>query len=176
MRWFASFWLTAVVVAVTAGIWLAWVISRGGVLVPQAIVLFAIGVYALTRTLVHRVLAYTDSATEASPRGGQGKRAALGRWVIDHFHNPTGLWLGPYTVAMAALATGASAFAWAVATDGAERFAVAALAVLTGLYASTLTLAMLLPDPPIPLRTPPDVTPLDPILDLPTEAPGPAAP
>ena len=175
MRWVASFWLTAVVVTVTAGIWLAWVISRGGVLVPQAIVLFAIGVYALTRTLVHRVLAYTDSATEASPRGDQGKRAAIGRWVIDHFHNPTGLWLGPYTVAMGALTVAMSWIGAVVATDGAERFAVAVLAVLTGLYASTLTFAMLRPDPPIPLRAPPDVTPLDPILDLPTEAPGPTA-
>lgn len=171
MRWFATFWLTAGVVVVTTGVWLVWSKDAGNVLEARVAVLFAIGVYALIRVLVQRVLAYTDSATEASPRGGLGKRAALGRWVIDHFHNPTGLWLGPYTAMMAVLATVTSFAAYSIA-DEQIRVPVAVLAVLTSLYASTLTLAGLFPDPPIPLRAPPDVMPVDPVLDLPSEASG----
>lgn len=195
MRWFASFWVTVALCLVGAFVyWLStidvWVIDDllNHRLVPSGLVRLTtipllVGLcYALVRGILHRVLAYTESAIDASPRaeGERGRRrAAIGNAAYVAFGNPTGWWLAPFALVLGLAAAAAGALRWSLVTTGIVGTSdgdllVTLLLVLAILYATTVGSAMLFPDRPQPLRAlhgaaaDPD---LDPILGVPDEAP-----
>ena len=188
MRWFASYWVTVVICFAVAGVyWLSGqevgpLDDRLARLTPDAppwwmIPALVTGCYAVMRAVLHRVLAYTESAIDASPRdeGGRGRRwAALGSAAYTAFGNPTGWWLAPFATALG-LATGfAGVVRWGVnalggSTPGSRDLIVNLLLMLAILYAVTVTSAMLFPDRPQPLRIAPDPA-VDPVLAVPDPA------
>ena len=180
MRWFASFFVTLLIALIFAGLLvlrgadipylspaLTWAIPFGTL--PgrvQLILLF--GAYVVVRAVTQRVLAYTESAIDASPRGRSGRRAALGAICYQMFGNPTGRWLVGYSLLLTLLV----AAAWPLVALGI----VPALGWgLSMLYAITLSAARFTPDKPQPLRSH-DEQEVDPVLELealgaPTPAP-----
>ena len=89
MRWFASFWITVLATAAAAGLLalraadvpvvsdaLRWMIPVARVpWFMQAALIF--GCWTATRIALQWAIAYTESATDASPRARPGKRARL---------------------------------------------------------------------------------------------------
>ncbi len=184
MRWFASWWITAVVCFAGAGFY--WLAENGperlttkleGFSTPNQLWIAGLvsACYALVRLIVHRVLAYTESAIDASPRAGgeRGRRrAAIGAAAYASFGNPTGWWLSPF----AAFLTIAGALAVVLRVSmiwidgwqpGGFGLVLTMLLSLAVLYGATVTAAMLRPDRPQPLRPAAD-PPLDPSLAMPS--------
>lgn len=173
MRWFAAFFVTVLLALVFMGLLalraagipylsdaLIWAIPFGW-LPGRAQLLLLFGTYVVVRAAMQRILAYTESAVDSSPRGRSGFRATLGAASYRFLANPTGRWISPYAILLG-LAVLAS---WPLMGLGM----VPALAWgVTALYALTLTSAMLRPDRPQPLRPGPEPE-VDPILDLPGE-------
>lgn len=178
MRWFASFFITLLIALIFGGLLLLrgaeipyispaliWAIPFG-TLPGRIQLLLLFGTYFLVRALTQRVLAYTESAIDASPRGRSGRWAALGAACYQVFGNPTGRWLAGYSLLLTLLV----AAAWPLVALGT----VPALAWgLSMLYAITLSAARFTPDTPQPLRTH-DEQDVDPVLEL--DVPGDAAP
>ncbi|MFM9106650.1 MAG: hypothetical protein ACKOWF_08125, partial [Chloroflexota bacterium] len=117
MRWFAAFWITVVLCVIGAG--LAWVGGQdlpglGRALAPFSfaraayIPVAVVAAYLLVRLILQRVVAYTESAIDASPRESRSdwsrRRAALGLAAYQAFGNPTGRWLLPFAVVLDAVA------------------------------------------------------------------------
>lgn len=173
MRWFASFWITVLVTAVAAGLLalrgadmpvvsdaLRGIIPVGRIpWFVQAGLIF--GCWTVTRIALQWVIAYTESATDASPRARPGKRARLGALAYRWFGNPTGRWLAFYAIVLTIVA--------ALLTPLRYVFGFApALVTLTALYAATLVSAAAAPDRRQPLRAESDPAP-DPVLTMPGE-------
>src|SRR5690606_34234355 len=100
-------------------------------------------VYLFVRVVVHRVLAYTESAIEASPRGDgvRGRRrAALGNAAYTAFGNPTGLWLSPFALILGVGAALAVFLRWGLGLPQESRFTL--LLTLMWLYAVVTAAAM----------------------------------
>ncbi|HEU5434681.1 MAG TPA: hypothetical protein VFU81_23605, partial [Thermomicrobiales bacterium] len=115
---------------------------------PRWIAVWAIlGCYAVVRFVLIRVFAYTASATDSSPRGRPGRRAALGAFVARLCHNPTGGWLAPYALLLGALTAAIAPLVW---------FGIVSPVfwALSALFATTLSIARFRPDDPLPLREP----------------------
>ena len=157
MRWFAAYWTTVFLTGVAAALFalrnagmpvvspaLVWAIPVSAL--PRWITVGAIfGCYAVVRFVLIRVFAYTASATDSSPRGRPGRRAALGALVARLFHNPTGGWLAPYALLLDALTAVVAPLVW---------FGLVSPVfwALSALYATTLSIARFRPDDPLPLR------------------------
>jgi hypothetical protein len=184
MRWFSSFWVTVLVCLVGMG--LSWVAGHGWEHVSSWLAPFefvsnpivigpaVLGAYALVRLILQRVIAYTESAIDASPRESRtawgSRRASLGLLAYRLFGNPTGKWLAPYAlvlgvVAGAALLIRVPMMLAGLATGEWQRHEVLLL-TLIGLYATTVTMAMLFPDRPQRLRPVEEADP-DEVLELP---------
>lgn len=195
MRWFASFYLTvALSLFVLLLDWIAqadipWLSDGMRAVFPESIVnwwtipLLVTGCYALVRIILQRVVAYTESAIDASPRESRSawsrRRAALGMAAYRWFGNPTGRWLAPFALVASVVA----GLAWLVrgtmylqgGFDVDEDWPVVLGLSFLALYALTLDMAMLFPDRPQRLRPEPEPDP-DPILDLPDSPDEPPAP
>lgn len=173
MRWFASFWITLLATAIAAGLLalrgmdvpvvsdaLRWLIPVARV--PwflQAGLIF--GCWTVVRIVLQWAIAYTESATDASPRARPGKRARLGAFAYRWFGNPTGRWLMFYAFALTIVAVFLTPLRYFLG------FAPA-LVTLTALYAATLASAAAAPDRRQPLRAASDPAP-DPLLAMPGE-------
>jgi len=194
MRWFISWWLTALTTGLVAlgTILLDWLAAGGhawavrvretltppipglleGYGAPAFIVLAQLGFWALARLVLIRIFAYVNSEETSSPRGAGGWRAGSGRRSILLFHNPTGWWLAPFAVALNVLVWSAASFElnFTLGYSPPIPVAVWGLSVLFGL---TLTSAMLTPDRPLRLRPVEDSAERlpDPLLQLPEEEP-----
>lgn len=185
MRWFASYWITMLICLAAAGLYwviglevdpianrLDWLLPGGAPSWWMTLVLVA-GCYAVVRVVVHHVVAYTESAIDASPRaeGGRGRQAAIGNAAYTAFGNPTGWWLGPFAAWLGVVAAFAGVVRWSIIVieggrvEGGELF-VNLLLALAILYAGTVTSAMLFPDRPQSLRPAPEQEP-DPVLAIP---------
>ncbi|HET7094973.1 MAG TPA: hypothetical protein VFI22_15885 [Thermomicrobiales bacterium] len=156
MRWFAAFWTTALVTGLAAALFalrnagiplvspaLIWAIPVSSL--PRWAAVWAIfSCYAVVRFVLIRVFAYTASATDASPRGRPGRRAALGALVGRLFHNPAAGWLAPYAFVLGALTAAIAPLVW---------FGLVSPVfwALSALYATTLSVARFRPDDPLPL-------------------------
>lgn len=173
MRWFASFWITVLATAGAAGVLalrgadvplvsdaLRWLIPVGRVpwFVQAGLI---VGCWTVVRIALQWAIAYTESATDASPRAKPGKRARLGAFAFRWFGNPIGRWLGFYAFALTIVA------AFLTPLQFFLRF-TPALVTLTALYAATLVSAAATPDRRQPLRSAPDPEP-DPLLAMPGE-------
>jgi hypothetical protein len=159
MRWFAAYWTTVLLTGVGAALFalrtagipvvspaLVWAIPVSSL--PRWTAVWAIfGCYVVVRFVLIRIFAYTASATDSSPRGRPGRRAALGALVARLFHNPTGGWLVPYALVLAALTAVIAPLVW---------FGLVSPVfwALSALYATTLSVARFRPDEPLPLRAP----------------------
>lgn len=176
MRWFAAFWSTVVLCFVGMG--LSWLGGQDFPLVSSAlrpfdfasrtlfIVPAVLAAYGLVRLILQHIVAYTESAIDASPRESRSewsrRRASLGLVVYRWFGNPTGKWLTPFALVLgvvsilAVLVAGPEIFK----ADG-NRFEVLGLTLIV-LYAYTVTMAMAFPDRPIRLRPEPEREPKGP--------------
>lgn len=181
MRWFLSYWITVVICFLFAGIYFLSGANVPGVsatvdgvfggappwwLIPMSVSV----VYLFVRIVVHRVLAYTESAIEASPRGdgvrGQ-RRAAIGNAAYTAFGNPTGLWLSPFALILGMAAALAVFLRWGLGLPQDSKLTL--LLTLMWLYAVITASAMLSPDRPQPLRYVEADPDMDPILEHPDE-------
>jgi hypothetical protein len=186
VRWFASYWVTVLICFVTAVIYvligldvgpvgdrLDWLLP-GGIPTWWTIPVLVAACYAVVRVVLHRVVAYTESGIEASPRseGGRGRRrAALGNAVYTAFGNPTGWWLAPFAAVLGLAAAFATVVRWTITViegwqPGGWDLLISLLLAFAILYALTVTSAMLFPDRPQPLRLVPELEP-DPVLNIP---------
>src|SRR5690606_13317537 len=181
MRWFFSFAITAFLVTTTAGLlWLrehsiagvtevskalAWLIPDSGArfLVEYQLLLMAV-LNLVILTALERWIAYSSSATEASPRKVGRVWTWLWRLAHTRFHNPTRWWLSTFTILVSVVA--AASGVWV------RLFEVSSLTELawglTLLFATTLVASMVHPDVPAPLRAVAEPA-VDPILDIPGE-------
>ena len=179
MKWFATYWLTVVVSAVAFGLYtlVPLVVPGSSILLNgksiNLIALITAGVYFLVWSILYRAIAYTESATEASPREdhtGTGFGESAAALMQRLFSNPVRWWMTPYALLLALAAIISICvrwFNWIVPGDpfgdwGAWQNLVFCLMLL---YCLTVVLAMLNPDRPIPLRAAPEVE-LDPILEI----------
>lgn len=179
MRWFGSFVITALPAGLTAGVlWLRDHPPFGIIeisdglrwLIPGAIATFVttfsvplvFATLVLVRLAAQRVLAYTESATDAAPRAQPGKRAALGAAVNVLFHNPSRWWLASSTVIVGVVVAISGAAVFLLDRDPGTRL----LWALTAAFGATLAGAMAMPDRVQSLRAAPDPDP-DPVLAIP---------
>lgn len=173
MRWFASFFVTVLIALAFSGLLmlrsaeipyvsdaLIWAIPFGW-LPGRVQILLLFATFFVVRAVTQRVLAYTESAVDSSPRGRAGRRATLGAACYRLFGNPTGRWLAPYVFLLGGVVLASSPL-----------MALGIVPALgwgfTALYAATLASAMTMPDRPEPLRPAPEPE-VDPVLDLPGE-------
>lgn len=171
MRWFASFWITAALCGVAAALFTLRAADvplvssslksafwfRG---IPPILTFgLVFGCWAVVRGILQKILAYTASAVDASPRARPGKRAALGALADRWFSNPRGAWIAPYLFVLTIVAV----LAWPV---GSKLQAPPVFPALTALYVATLAGAMAMPDRRQPLRIAADPPP-DPLLAMP---------
>jgi hypothetical protein len=181
MRWFLSYWITVLICWVFAGIYfvagenIEGVSKRvreffngepPGLLIPVLVA----AVYLFVRFVLHRVLAYTESAIEASPRGDgvRGRRrAAFGNAAYTAFGNPTGLWLSPFALILGAAAALAVFLSRGLGMSHDPGLSL--LLTLMGLYAVVTASAMANPDHPQPLRYVETDSELDPTMVHPSE-------
>ena len=181
MRWFLSYWITVLICWLFAGIYFLGGANIEGVsttvdrlfggappwwLIPVSVSV----VYLFVRVVLHRVLAYTESAIEASPRGDgvRGRRrAAFGNAAYTAFGNPTGPWLSPFALILGIAAALAAFLRWGL--DLPQDSKSTLLLTLMWLYAVVTASAMLNPDRPQPLRYVEADPDLDPILEHPDE-------
>ncbi|MFT4039976.1 MAG: hypothetical protein QM692_17490 [Thermomicrobiales bacterium] len=177
MRWFLSFWITVVICLIFAGVY-AIIGVRITYLSPFLDTLLIGGeppwwlvpalvsaVYLFVRVVLHRVLAYAESAIEASPRGDgrRGRRrAAIGNAAYTIFGNPTGLWLSPFAFILSVAATLAAFLRWGLGMP--QNAYLTLLLTLLALYAVVVTSAMTFPDRPQPLRYVEKARELDPTM------------
>lgn len=186
MRWFGSFVITALLAGLAAGVlWLRdhppfgiveisdalrWVIPD---VIAAFVTLFPVplilGTLFLVRLAAQRVLAYTESATDAAPRARPGKRAALGAAANVLFHNPSRWWLAPYTVVVGVVVAISGVVVFLFDRDPATQLFWG----LTAAFGATLAAAMAMPDRVQPLRAAPDPEP-DPVLAIPGDGAEPA--
>ncbi len=188
MRWFGSFAITTLIAGVTAGLlWLRdhppfGIVEISDALrwvIPDVIATFVttftlpllFATLALVRLAAQRVLAYTESATDAAPRAQPGKRAALGAAANVLFHNPSRWWLAPYTVIVGVVVAISGVVVIFFDRDPATRLAWG----LTAAFGATLVGAMAMPDKVQPLRAVSDPDP-DPVLALPGDDVAPTEP
>ena len=181
MRWFLSYWITVLICWLLAGIYFLGGANIAGVsnlveqlfggappwwLIPVSVSV----VYLFVRVVLHRVLAYTESAIEASPRadGVRGRRrAAFGNAAYTAFGNPTGLWLSPFALILGMAAALAVFLRLGLGLPQDSRFTL--LLTLMWLYAVVTASAMVNPDHPQPLLYVEEEPELDPILEHPDE-------
>lgn len=182
MRWFLSYWLTVLICFLFAGIYALIGADIPGVSTTFDRLPFGDGpswwlipvlvstVYLFVRIVLHRVLAYTESAIEASPRGDgvRGRRrAAIGNAAYTAFGNPTGLWLSPFALILGVAAALTAFLRWGLGLP--HNSSLALLLTLMVLYAVVTTSAMVNPDRPQPLLYVEEDPELDPILEHPDE-------
>jgi hypothetical protein len=182
MRWFVSFFMTLIVVAVTAAIlWLrthtlfgvqelsdavVWLVPRAAAAFLeryQVTLMFLL--YALILSITAWILAYTASATDAAPRARPGTRASFGNAAYSLFHNPARWWLTAFVLLIGIATAASGTYLWLF---GGSVFADTAWGV-TALFGCTLMAAMVTPDGADPLRARPDPFP-DPRLGIPGES------
>lgn len=182
MRWFLAYWITLLICLIFVGIYLVIAAGLPGIsstldaallggappwwLIPVLVS----AAYLFVRIVLHRVLAYTESAIEASPRGdGQRgrRRAALGNAAYTAFGNPTGLWLAPFALILGAAGALTAFLRWGLGRP--DHLLLTLLLTLLVLYAVVTTSAMASPDRPQPLLYVDEDPELDPILEHPDE-------
>ncbi|MCA9862356.1 MAG: hypothetical protein R2853_17155 [Thermomicrobiales bacterium] len=182
MRWFLSYWLTVLICFLFAGIsYLAGADIAGvsttfdrlliGVPPWWLIPVLVLAVYMFVRIVLHRVLAYTESAIEASPRGDSvrgRRRAAIGDAANTAFGNPTGLWLSPFALILGVAAALAAFLRWGPGLSH-DSFRTMVLTLMV-LFAAVTASAMVNPDRPQPLIYVDEDPELDPVLEHPDEA------
>jgi hypothetical protein len=173
MRWFSAFWVTTALAMIFAGLLalrnghipylspaLEWAIPITA-LTPTLQLLLLFGTWIVVRMIMQRILAYTESAVDSSPRGPAGIRASIGAASYRLFSNPARWWITPYAVILGITV----AASWPLVALG--QFPPLAWG-LSALYFATLVSAMIAPDRLQSLRTTEDPEP-DPVLKLPTE-------
>lgn len=181
MRWFLAYWITVVICLIFAGIYaligadIAGLstafdgILAGGPPPARLVPVLISAVYLFVRVVLHRVLAYTESAIEASPRGDgvRGRRrAAIGNAAYSAFGNPTGLWLSPFALILGAAGALSVFLRFGLNTINAAESLLLSLMVL---YAVVTAAAMSRPDHLQRLRYVDEDSEVDPILEHPDE-------
>jgi hypothetical protein len=118
-----------------------------------------------------RWIAYTSSASDASPRNVGAVWTTLWRLADTLFHNPTRWWLTTFTLLVTLVTAASGVWVNVFSVTATTKMAWG----LTLLFATTLIASMANPDAPDPLRAVPDPT-LDPVLDIPGERTDDSAP
>ncbi len=196
MRWFISWYVTALVTGFAAALlvtldWLSNKEQSWATAAREAIALEPNGsggwllilaaqlaCWILVRLVLVRVFAYINSELSSSPRGDDSgslvnrRRASRGRVMIRMFHNPTGWWLAPYALVLNLIVWSARPFEWTTNPP----IPVAAWG-LCALFGATLLAAMVTPDKRIPVRfRGAQEGNLDRLLETPEDQPGEESP